>query len=239
MTKPVSALLLGLALGVAPAAAQEAGRFKVVPSFGIMRFDRTSALSSIETGLSTQLWPTAGLQALYGVRSGVRAGLYLDVTRPETSSDYYAYALLKTGNNYQLFGVSQRVVVLSYGVTATVDVPFARKIGPYLRGGIGRHSVFADVQRTNSTESITGTEFSLGGGLSYAVSEAIGLRLELSDFMWSNWDREDLDPVAPAVRNTTFPEDNPVGLLWGSRSLIHNLRLTLGFSFTPSGGSTR
>ena len=129
MTKPVSALLLGLALGVAPAAAQEAGRFKVIPSFGIMRFDRTSALSSIETGLSTQLWPTAGLQALYGVRSGVRAGLYLDVTRPETSSAYYAYALLKTGSNFKLYGVSQRVVVLSYGVTATVDVPFARKIG--------------------------------------------------------------------------------------------------------------
>jgi len=209
-----------------------------VPSIGVVRFDRTSALSSTETGLS-QLWPVAGLQALYSVRGGVRAGLYLDVSTPETSSDYFAYALMKTGSSYQLFGITQRVVVLSYGLTATVDLPVAPRFGPYLRGGIGLHSVFQDVQRSNETASVSGTEFSLGGGLNVRVSEAIGMRLELTDFLWSKWDREDLNPVAPAFQNTTFPEDNPDGMLWPKPSLIHNLRLSLGFSFTPSSGGTR
>lgn len=239
MKRIVASLLVGLGLGAAAqAAAQEPGRFKVVPMFGIMRYDRTSALSSTETGLS-KLWPTAGLSAMYGLRDNVRVGIYLEAARPETSPDYYRYALLRTTGSYQMFAITQRVVVMSYGLSATADLPFAKKMGPYIRAGVGAHSVYQDVQRSNSTKAVTGTEFSLGGGLNYSVSSLIGVRLELTDFMWNNWDREDLNTVNPAFQNTTFPEDNPIAVDWAKPSLTHNLRLALGFTFTPVSGGTR
>lgn len=239
MTRPVVALLAGLAFGSANAAAQEMGRFRVIPTFGLMRFDRTSALSSLDKGFSAKMWPQAGLSALYGVRSGVRVGVYMEASRPETSPDYYRYALLRTTGSYQLFAITQRVVVLSYGLTAAVDVPFARRFGPFLRAGVGQHSVYQDVQRSNTTSAVTGTEFSVGGGFNYDVSNNIAVRLDLTDFMWSNWDRDALNTVSPAFQNTTFPEDNPAGVAWGKPSLIHNLRFGLGFTFTPSSGGTR
>lgn len=240
MTKTVAALLVGLGLGsTASAVAQEAGRFKVIPLFGVVRYDRTSALSSIDKGFSAKMWPTAGLSAMYGVRSGVRVGGYLEAARPETSPDYYRYALLRTTGTYQLYAITQRVVVLQYGLAAQVDIPFARRLGPYLRGGVGAHSVYQDVQRSNTTKAVTGTEFSLGGGFNYSVSDAVAVRLELTDFMWSNWDRDELNTVSPAFQNTTFPEDNPPGVDWGKPSLIHNMRLAIGFQFTPVSGGTR
>ena len=236
MTRYVAALLVGLGAGAGIASAQQAGRFQVIPSVGVIRYDRTSALSSNESGLSTKMWASAGLSALYEVTPNLRAGFYLEGGRAETSKDYFPYALIRTGSNFSLFGLTQRVVVLSYGVTASVNVPVAKRVGPYLRGGIGRHSVFPDVQRTRSTESVTGLELLVGGGISYAASGKIGVRLELLDFLWKDWDRDKFNPISdPAYVNTVFAEDNPPGIGFAKPSLIHNLRLALGFTFTPSG----
>lgn len=239
MTRHVAALVAGLGLGAAALSAQQPGRFVITPNAGLVRYDRTSALSSTKTGLS-KLWPSAGLSAMYAFRSNVHGGFYLEAGRVETSPDYFPLVLLRIGSNYELHEVSQRVVVLSYGLTASLDLPIAKKLAPYVRAGVGQHSVFPDVQRSNSTKSVTGTEFSLGGGFSYAVgSGGNAIRLQLIDNMWSNWDRDALNPSNPNVRNTTFPEDNPEGINWTKPSVIHNLRVSLGFSFTPSVGGTR
>ena len=234
----VAACLAVLGLGAAPLAAQESSRFRVTPTIGVMRFDRTSALSSTDEGLS-KLWPSAGLTASYVVNSSFRAGLYLEYQRPTTSPDYYPYALFRTGNDYQLFAIAQVVSVLSYGVDAAYTLPVAPRLAPYVRAGVGQHSVYGDVQATNSTEQISGTHFMAGFGFNYAASDAIGVRFEVLDFLWNKWDRDELNPVDPAFQNTTFPEANPDGRLWPKPSIIHNLRLALGVSFTPSGGGTR
>lgn len=236
MTRYFAALLVGLGLGTAGAHAQDVSHFRITPSIGVMRFDRTTALSSTETGLSTKVWPFAGLSIMYQVRPRISAGLYMEGSRIETSPDYYRYVLLRTSGSYELYAVRQRVVVLAYGLNAAATLPLAPKLGPYLRGGIGWHTLFPDVQRSRSTESITGTEFVLGGGLNYAASEEIAVRLELLDFMWSDFDREALNPVDPGSQNTVFEEVNPPGISWAKPSLVHNLRLALGFTFRPAGG---
>lgn len=236
----VAALLVGLGAGTGIASAQEAGGFKVTPAIGVIRFDRTSALSSTESGLSTQLWASGGLMVMYQVNANLEAGAYLEGGRAETSSDYYPYALFRSVGSYQLFGVSQRVIWLSYGVTAAVKLPVGQRFGPYLRGGVGGHSVFPDVQRQNTVKTVTGLEFVVGGGAKYDLSSTVGVRLELVDFLWKDWDRDELYPVVdPALQNTVFAEDNPAARLSGKPSLIHNMRLALGFIFTPSGGGAR
>lgn len=240
MTKPLVVLLagLGLGLGTATLSAQQKGSFSVTPSVGLTRFDRTSALSSTKTGLA-KLWLIPGLSATYGFGSDFRAGFYLEGGRVEASPDYYPLVLLRSGSTYELDRVMQRVVVLSYGVRAAVALPVVRSIGPYILGGVGGHSVFPDVQRTRQTTNITGVEFSVGGGLSYRTGTSGVVRLEVVDNMWSKWDRDKLNPTEPALQNTVFPEDNPDGITWPKPNLIHNLRLSLGFSFTPSSGGTR
>lgn len=236
MNRTVAALLAALGCGATALAAQDAGsRFRITPTIGVVKFDKTSALSDLD---GSKLWASAGLTASYLVGGGFRAGVYLEFQQPQTSSDYYPYALFRTGSTYELYGATQVVSALSYGLDASYTIG-AGKLGPYIRGGIGRHAVYGDVQVENSTDHIGGTQFLAGAGINYAVSELIGLRVELVDFMWSDWDRDALNPVSPAYQNTTFPEDNPVGINESKPGLIHNLRLALGFSFTPSGGGSR
>jgi hypothetical protein len=236
MNRTVAALLAAIGCGASALAAQEGGsRFTVTPTIGLMKFHNTSALSNLE---GSQLWMSGGLTAAYRVSSGLRVGLYMEFQQPQTSSEYYPYALFRTGNTYELYGATQIVSALSYGLDASYTIG-AGKLGPYLRGGIGRHAVYGDVQAMNSTDHVGGTQFLLGGGINYAVSNSIGIRLDLTDFMWNDWDRDVLNPVSPAYQNTTFPEDNPAGITEDKPGMIHNLRLALGFSFTPSGGGSR
>jgi hypothetical protein len=238
MNRTVATFLAALGCGAIALAAQEApapGRFRVTPTVGMIRFDKTSALSDLDAG---KLWVSAGLSGSYLVTGGLRLGAYLEYQQPQTNSDYYPYALFRTSGDYQLYGVTQIVSALSFGIDASYTIGTGR-LGPYLRGGIGRHAVYADVQSQNTTSHIGGTQFLAGGGINYAVTDAIGIRAELLDFMWSDWDRDALNPVDPAYQNTTFPEDNPPGINESKPGLIHNLRLALGFSFTPSGGGSR
>jgi opacity protein-like surface antigen len=238
MSKLGIALAAGFVLGAATAHAQNTPRFRVTPSFGVIRFDRTSALSSTSSGIS-KLWASAGLSALYQFRPNLQAGFYLESSRPSSSPDYFPYALIRTTGNYQLFAVTQRVVVLSYGISADVGVPFASKLAPHVRLGVGRHSVYEDVQQENGVKTTNGLEFVVGGGMRYSVSSNVGVQLEAVDFLWKDWDRDVLNPTQLAYQNTVFPEDNPVGITWPKPSLIHNLRLAIGFTFTPASGGTR
>src|SRR5574341_469433 len=204
MTKVPVLLLAGLAMGATSLAGQQPeGRWQVIPSVGVIRFDRTSALSSTDEGLSTTMWLSGGLSALYSVRPDLRA-------------------------------ISQRVVFLGYGVVAAWDVPALRSFGPYLKVGAGGHSVLLDVQRTNSTGQAGGAEFVVGGGWNRRLRGNLAIQLELLDYMWSNWDRDKLNTVAPSEQNTVFEEDNPIAVNWEKPSLIHNLRLAFGFKFTPA-----
>jgi opacity protein-like surface antigen len=238
MSKLGIALAAGLVVGAATGAAQSTPKFRVTPSFGVIRFDRTSALSSTSSGIS-KLWASAGLSALYQFRPNLQAGFYLETSRPATSPDYYPYALIQTAGKYQLFAITQRVVVLSYGLSADVGVPVMPKLAPHLRLGIGRHSVYEDVQQEGSVKTVNGLEFVVGGGLRYSVGNNVGVQLEAVDFLWKDWDRDVLNPTQLAYQNTVFPEDNPDGINWTKPSLIHNLRLAIGFTFTPASGGTR
>jgi opacity protein-like surface antigen len=236
MTKHVflaSLVALGVPGGLA---GQETGKWRVTPSIAMMRFDRTTALSSTASGLSTKLWPWAGLDAMYRVRSNVQVGLYLGGSRVTTSPDYFKYALFKSGSNYELWAVSQRVTVFNYGIGAELALPVGGAFDPYVKVGLGRHTLYPDVQKSNSVGSFSGAEFALGGGVRIDLKSSVALRLEITDFMWSNFDRERLDPVAPDFQNNTFPLSNPDGVLWPKPGLTHNLRLGLGFAFTPAGG---
>ncbi|HET7790538.1 MAG TPA: hypothetical protein VFK78_07045 [Gemmatimonadales bacterium] len=237
MTKPLAVLSV-IALGAAGSLAGQAGTWTVAPAVSLIRYDRTSALSSTASGLSTKLWPQASLDATYGVRSNLRVGIYLGASRVTTSPDYFPLVLFRTGSNYELWSVQQRVSVFNYGAQVQFDLPVAPAFSPYLRGGVGRHTLYPDVQKQNAVSTVSGSEFMLGAGLRYSKGSA-ALRLEVTDFMWSNFDRDALNPVTADFQNTVFPQDNPKGVRWAKPSLTHNLRLALGFAFSPSSGGNQ
>ena len=99
--------------------------------------------------------------------------------------------------------------------------------------------MYEDVQQEGSVKTVNGLEFVVGGGLRYSVGNNVGVQLDAVDFLWKNWDRDVLNPTQAAYQNTVFPEDNPDGINWTKPSLIHNLRLAIGFTFTPASGGTR
>ena len=81
MNRTVAALLAALGCGATALAAQDAGsRFRTTPTIGVVKFDKTSALSDLD---GSKLWASAGLTASYLVGGGFRAGVYLEFQQPQ------------------------------------------------------------------------------------------------------------------------------------------------------------
>lgn len=228
MRSVTATVLFGLSLATGVAAAQGSGQWRVIPSVGLLRYDRTTALSSTDGGIS-KLWPSVGLATSYAVRPNLHVGLYIQGGNARTDTAYFQPARLRFGPIDSIRQVSQDVIVLQYGVMAMVDLPFARRIGPYLQVGAGLHSIFPDVQQTASAASFSGGHVQLGGGFAYTIG-SVGLRLELIDYMWMDFDRADLDPVAPAEHATGVDGS---AYTWSKPGLIHNMRMSLGVTFVP------
>jgi hypothetical protein len=82
-------------------------------------------------------------------------------------------------------------------------------------------------------QSFTNTQFQFGGGIGYRVSPTTAIRLDARDFVFTDWDRDQLNPVGAAYQNTTVPSVNfnPPE----KKNTINNWRIALGFTFTPRG----
>lgn len=233
MRRSIVLLLLALTAGAAAAQENPARRWRVIPSVGMIRFDRTTSLSSTESGIS-KLRPSMSLQAVYELRSSVQVGAYLEASPAHTDPAFFQPAALQFGTSQVIDTVSQSVFVLQYGVSASLDLPVARAIGPFVRAGVGAYSLFPDVQVQSSSRSFAGVAFLVGAGMSRSISRSVGVRLELVDYVWSGFDRADLDPVQT---HATGYDGAAFG--WETPSTVHNMRLSLGVTFYPGGTGSR
>lgn len=228
--------LAGLAAGSAFAQGGGAsGSMTVSPLVGYMKFDKGAALDNATI---------AGLSASYRLPGGFAVGAYAEGGRAATLGDYFPAALLRTGGvsgTTQLFFVSQRVTVLSVGGMAnyTLNVGGASLA---LGGGLGRWTVFPDVEQSKSADNFGGLEWNVGAGLGVQLGGSTSLRLDVRSVHYTGFERSRLNTVTPAYQNTLYPDFNrypnePRHECANQECGMSNWRFGVGFVFHPGGGN--
>jgi hypothetical protein len=228
---------VGFVLAIDCIAAQglATGRFTITPVVGTIRFDEASALANKKAnddGAFTEnlFTPIVGLSADYKLARQLGLGFYFEAARPQTRGDYFPSLLLNFGQNAQLRTISQRVTLMMYGLQGTGTFGVGR-LQPFVSGGVGFVTVNGDPQQNDGNASFTNGQFQFGGGLGYAVSGNTTVRLDVRDFVFTGWERDELYPVNTDFQNTLFPSAN--GNPPTEKSTVHNIRFAIGFSYVP------
>jgi hypothetical protein len=238
-------LVLGaaaLALAAGPAAAQDgtAGSFRVGPRVGYTMYHDG-------TGLKPAVG--FGLDAVYFATKNVGIGVLLDYSRPETDSSYFPVEMTFGGSSSSLdqdgetfiFGVQQPVTVAQYQLLA--EFRFGDRFQPFINGSAGGYTMYLDPQVANGNTHFTNWAFSAGVGFNFRAGASTGVRLEARDFVFTGYDRANLDvskleydwTVSSGSRNepTRFPDVLPAQPAFSGTA--HNFQVALGFTFTPGG----
>lgn len=72
---------------------------------------------------------------------------------------------------------------------------------------------------------------SVGGGIDLALEERTGLCINVRDLVYTDWDREMLNPVGSEYQDDFFPEYRPAPP--APKKTIQNLVVSIGFNFVP------
>lgn len=228
--------LAGLAAGSAfGQGAEGRGSVTVAPLIGYMKFDKGAALDNMKVG---------GLSAAYRLGGGLSLGAYLEAGRANSLGDYFPAALLRTGGvsgTTQLFFASQRVTVMSVGGSAAYSLALSGatlSIG----GGLGRWTVFPDVEQQKSANTFSGLEWNIAAALGIRLGGSTAVRLDLRSVHFNGFDRSRLNVVTPAYQNTLYPDFNrypnePRHECAAKECSMSNLRVGLGFVYYPHVGN--
>ena len=187
--------------------------------------------SAIETG------PILGVEALYNFTPRISVGPALDFAATKSDGRFYVAVLNFGADSTRIFNVGQELSVAHYGANLQFDVSPTSRFRPYLSGGAGGYTIYLSPQAADAPQRNSGLMFQAGGGINFALTEAAGIALDVRDIVYTDYDREELNPIRPVHRNLNedgtykFPgaqEDLPE-----AKSTLHNVRLTLGFSYVP------
>lgn len=236
-------LVCAVLLAHTPVTAQEAPDerlWRVIPSFGAFIYDEASALEDA---------PFFGGEVLFPVQEFVSLGAAITFARPQVDGSNFPLALFQVANDsLLLFEVGQQVTHISYAGIVSVGTDFGR-VGLYGQSGVGGYTLFFDPQSNQSLRKVGGDDqmsgllIPVGAGVTFEVGSRAGIRLDVRDEIFTDFDRDKLNPVEPRFFNdctdhfqellVCFPELNPTPT--EASSTIHNIRVTLGFEFTPGG----
>jgi hypothetical protein len=233
MKRPIMLFTLLAALAVpALAAAQDAGRWAVHVRGGAFLPQEASAL---------QPGAVLGLEAMHRLTPRLAVGPAFDFAAGSTDGRYFIAVMQLGPDSTRLYEVGQDVMTVHVGANALVDLFNGGRLSGYAAGGVGAYALYLDVQSNDGPTRVTGPLAQVGGGVRYAVRGTSGIHLDVRNLVYLNYDRDDVNPVRPEQRNLRpdgsyrFPaaeHDLP-----GARSTVHNLRLTLGFTYIPGPGA--
>lgn len=204
-------------------------RFTVTPRAGFIAFDEASGIES-----SAAL----GLDATYQLTSMFGLSLSSTFSRPSTRGEDFIGAIY-IGDTTFLYRAQQPITVVDLNLGATARMPFGNFV-PYLQGGVGGYTLFLDPQASGGSDPVSQglrnrvqrMSLNVGGGLGYRITDRIGVSVDVRDMIFLNYDRDRLNPVSLAARDTRFIEDFPAPPT--EKKTVHNLAIQLGFSFVPS-----
>jgi hypothetical protein len=196
-------------------------QFQIGPRAGTISYDDASGIK--RSGL-------LGVDAAYFVTRNIGIGALLELSRPETNGDFFP-AELSFGDTTFVYKVSQPLTILNAQVTGVIALPMGR-LAPFVNGGVGVYRMYLDPQVAGGPESFSDMSLSIGGGINIRVGQASGLRFEIRDQVFTNFDRDRLNPVGPRFQPRRYPELIPPPV--AAKSTIHNIALVAAFSFVPA-----
>lgn len=209
-----------VAFATAAQAQVETGNFQLTPYGGLFRADESSALKDA---------PIVGLEAVYYFSPALAIGLTGNFARGESDGSYFPAARWNVGpDTTRLFHVGQDLSIVTYGAVAKLGLT-AGRLTPYAAAGVGRYTLFLDPQSNNRPVTTGGLSFEAGAGFHVALSERAGIRLDVRDLVFTDFDREDLYPVDERFRTDIFLVAEPPA----AKSTIHNIRAAIGFTYVP------
>jgi hypothetical protein len=213
----------------------ESGQWRATPVLGINTYDDATPF---------QTAAMIGGTVQYSVAPAITLGLGMGFARPEVDGSYFPRALfVLSADTTFLFNVGYQASQWTYYGMLTVGAPLGNWY-VYGSGGVGGVTFWYDrqsfrnvVQKTDRT-AVTNLMFPLGVGISYSVSELIGVRIDVTDEIYTSFDRDELNPIAEARFENTCQIENfciqdANGTVPEPKSTVHNFRFSIGFEFTP------
>jgi opacity protein-like surface antigen len=212
--------LLALSAASSADAQRVPDQFQVVLHAGWQTYAEGSGLTS---------GPTVGGEATYYISEAIGVGLWTDFAIAESDGSLLTPAALSFVDSTTFYSINQGVDIWGYGVQGKLQLPW--RAAPYVLAGAGGYTVFLDPQQNSGNSSTSGFVLRFGGGVDFAVTDAIGVQLAVFDVFYPDWDPNVLQPVRPQFQNTRFPELNPDPSRLSES--VHNFKFIAGFTLVP------
>lgn len=224
--KALRTIGLVTALGLCVAAGADAqvsqGRLQITPNGGLLLADNAAALNDPAI---------VGIEAVYYPTQYVAFGINANFARAESDGSFFPAMQWDVGpDTTRLFHVGQDLSILTYSALLKAGFPVGR-LTPYAAGGVGGWTFLLDPQSNDRPTRMSDVLFELGGGLHFGVGETVGIRLDVRDLIFTGYERDDLYPVHERFQSDVFLEPLPPE----AKSTVHNIRLSVGFSYLVGG----
>jgi hypothetical protein len=232
MKRKTFAILATLALASAGGlGAQVVPRqFQIGPRGGSISFDDASCIQSSGA---------LGVDAAYFLNRTFGIGFVLDLARPVTEGSCFP-AEFSFGDTVFVYRVQQPLTVLNAQIQGVASFTMGR-LSPFVAFGVGSYQMYLDPQVDGAPSSFSDLAYSFGGGVTVRTSETSGIRFEIRDNVFTNFDREKLNPIDPRFRaNRTDPfYTQPrfprlVTVPTDPKETLHNWTFMVAFSFVPA-----
>lgn len=215
--------------GGAPARASSpsmASRVLLIPRGGYINYATNTAIKGA---------PMVGLDVRYNANRFFSVSPSLTVSQPRTDGNYFPAALFYGDTLTQLFRVTQPLTVLDAALTGVARVADLGRVSPYAMGGVGVYTLYLDPQVNNGSRRISHMSYTAGAGLNFRISERTGLVLDVRDIIFTNYDRDRINPVGASASAFRYLDDFPKARPQGGATSMNNFAFSLGFTFIPAG----
>jgi len=216
--------------------------FEVSAIVGYQLFDRSAALRDAAAG-GVRFVNARILPSVPGLSLGFTAGF----ARPTTRGEYFPwnrqiyYSDINRRNDTTLvFEVSQRVTMANYGAElgwrvggGDADSPSTglRGVAAEVSAGVGGYAFWLDPEQTRTNSIRSKLAYTLGAGIGVPLRGGTTLRVRADDLIFTGFDRNWFSLHDPLFAEELFqnPERQPPA----PKNTVHNLRLSMQFSFFP------
>lgn len=202
-----------------------ASKVVLIPRGGYINYATNTAIKGA---------PMIGLDVRYNLGRFFAVSPSLTVSQPKTDGAYFPAALYQ-GDTTQLFAVTQPVTMLDAALTGVGHLGDLGRLSPYAIAGVGVYTLYLDPQVNNGDRRLSHMSYSVGGGLNFRLTNRTGLVLDARDLILTNFDRDRMNPVHGNAVATRFLDTFPKARSQGGATSMHNVVLSLGFTFTPTG----
>jgi hypothetical protein len=211
------------------------GEWRAMPVVGVNVYDKATPF---------QTAAFVGGESYYPINNLFTIGFGISFARPIVDGSYYplAYFRVHQDTSY-LTQAGQQVTQVTYAGMLSVGVPVLTTGQLYAQGGLGGYTFFVDrqsmvnINKRTGIVHVSGLMIPIGGGISYALTQGAGIRLEVRDEIITSFDRERFNPVEVRYQNTCqvtpycMPDLN--GTPPAGKSSNHSLKFILGFELVP------